>query len=346
MGLMALHINADGERPIFFYGQAYMGSLEAYLAAPVFRLLGASDFTLRLPLVFLAAMFLIMMYGLTTMLYGRRVALWTLAFLSAGSSEYLARQSQATGGYPELLGFGAAAMVLAAYLSGTSLAAGDRVPIRRQVTYGLWGMVVGLGIWSDPLMLPFGIMSALLLIWTCHRELRGRTLVAPGVGFVLGVAPILAYNLSVPPGQSTIATVLTIMRAGGSGHSSLSPAPLPERIAGMVAVSIPVITGGNGICTLQVQNAWPLSGSISRSTMTCTAVHIAWSFGWLTLWVLGIIRGIRSYRRLRVAHRATPEGRSCNRRESGRQLARLSLLGAASLTVALFMLTSAPAHAP
>ncbi len=29
MGLMALHINTRGEHPIFFYGQNYMGALEA-----------------------------------------------------------------------------------------------------------------------------------------------------------------------------------------------------------------------------------------------------------------------------------------------------------------------------
>src|SRR5262245_56727648 len=32
-GLMALHISERGAHPIFFYGQTYMGALEAYLAA-------------------------------------------------------------------------------------------------------------------------------------------------------------------------------------------------------------------------------------------------------------------------------------------------------------------------
>jgi hypothetical protein len=33
MGLNALHILTRGERPIFLYGQYYMGTLEAYLGA-------------------------------------------------------------------------------------------------------------------------------------------------------------------------------------------------------------------------------------------------------------------------------------------------------------------------
>ena len=38
MGLMALHIAYRGEVPIFFYGQGYMGALEAYLPAFLFSL--------------------------------------------------------------------------------------------------------------------------------------------------------------------------------------------------------------------------------------------------------------------------------------------------------------------
>ena len=41
VGLMARHI-LMGERPIFFYGQSYMGSLDAFLVALAFRLFGVS----------------------------------------------------------------------------------------------------------------------------------------------------------------------------------------------------------------------------------------------------------------------------------------------------------------
>jgi len=47
VGLMARHI-VQGETPTFFYGQAYMGSLDAYLVSTGFRLLGDSVNTIRL----------------------------------------------------------------------------------------------------------------------------------------------------------------------------------------------------------------------------------------------------------------------------------------------------------
>src|SRR5215469_11687503 len=58
MGIVALHVAFQGDHPVFFYGAPYMGPLEGYAAAPLFRLFGASLFTLRLPLVFFFALFL------------------------------------------------------------------------------------------------------------------------------------------------------------------------------------------------------------------------------------------------------------------------------------------------
>nr|WP_181726564.1 hypothetical protein [Micromonospora provocatoris] len=40
MGLAALHIARGDGFPVWFYGQAYMGTLEAYLAAPLVALAG------------------------------------------------------------------------------------------------------------------------------------------------------------------------------------------------------------------------------------------------------------------------------------------------------------------
>ncbi len=47
VALMAKHI-LRGERPLFFYGQAYMGSLDAWLVAIGFAALGESVLTIRI----------------------------------------------------------------------------------------------------------------------------------------------------------------------------------------------------------------------------------------------------------------------------------------------------------
>src|SRR4051812_39337598 len=48
VGLMARHIAFNGELPIFYYGQAYLGSLEAFSAAPLFLAFDSSGALLKM----------------------------------------------------------------------------------------------------------------------------------------------------------------------------------------------------------------------------------------------------------------------------------------------------------
>src|SRR5260370_33565805 len=105
MGLMALHIAYRGEHPVFFYGQGYMGSLEAYIAAPLFHLFGPSTFSLRLGLVFHFTLFLIIMYFLASLLYTKRLALATLILLCLGSDVILRQEVYAFGAHSWTLFF-------------------------------------------------------------------------------------------------------------------------------------------------------------------------------------------------------------------------------------------------
>ena len=50
IGLMAKHI-LNGARPVFYYGQAYMGSLDAFLVAGMFQLLGEQVYSIRLSMM-------------------------------------------------------------------------------------------------------------------------------------------------------------------------------------------------------------------------------------------------------------------------------------------------------
>ncbi len=47
VGLQAEHI-LGGDRPVYYYGQAYMGSLETYLVALIFRFTGHAVWAMRL----------------------------------------------------------------------------------------------------------------------------------------------------------------------------------------------------------------------------------------------------------------------------------------------------------
>src|SRR5437660_9433249 len=75
-GMMAINIAFHGDHPVFMYGQNYMGTLQSYIAAGVFRLFGISLFNLRVGLACLFALFLYAMYLLTSLLYTRGLALF------------------------------------------------------------------------------------------------------------------------------------------------------------------------------------------------------------------------------------------------------------------------------
>ncbi len=57
-GNMALHV-LKGEPQVFFWGQPYMGALEAYLASTLFLLFGPSTFTLHLTDMIICAVLLL-----------------------------------------------------------------------------------------------------------------------------------------------------------------------------------------------------------------------------------------------------------------------------------------------
>ena len=147
IGLAALHIARDGAHPAYFYGQDYMGTLEAWLGAAAFRVLGVSTFALRLGVIALSGAGFFVVYRLALALYDRRVALGSLAWLLLGSEPVLYLQVKALGGHAETLLFGALCLLLATRLA---IDAGEphASPWPRRAGFAGWGLSAGLGLWT------------------------------------------------------------------------------------------------------------------------------------------------------------------------------------------------------
>lgn len=351
MGLMALHILQRGEHPIFFYGQNYMGALEAYLAAASFKLFGVSVVSLRLGVLLLYALFLISTYLLAALLYSRRVALVSIVVLGLGTHEILFRQLEAAGGYSETLAFGSLAMLLAGWLALSYRPEPTRIERRwRWAAYAVWGLVVGLGLWSDVLVLPFVVASGILLLLFCRRELRTRSLALLAGGFILGAFPLIAYNVAPPGGQNSLVVFLQLRGAGGTGHSSVS-LTLAQQLVGTVLVGLPAITGANPLCPVNGQTAWPLTASSSGQTIACTAVHGIWSLGILALGALAAGAALAVLWRMlgRGSHgwqKAWATLPDADRRLVVLATCRLALVAGAALTLASYATSPAPALDP
>lgn len=343
MGLEAMHIAYRGEHPIFLYGQNYMGTLQAYLGAALFHLFPVSLFSLRLGLVLLFAAFLVSLYLLTSLLYTKKLALASLALLSFGSSEVFIREVKALGGASETLLFGSITLLLATWLALTF--GQDLSPRRRRwrfFAYSGWGFAVGFGFWSHMLVGPFVVMSGLLLAWFCWNEVRRWAGVWLLAGLLIGVLPLIIYNITAPLDQNSLVTLWELHRAGGTQVPSDQNLIIKE-IAGTILVSIPLATGANPLCAL---TSMPLfgPGPVGADTVGCSIAQGAWGLGYLALWTTAVFLALRAFRKL---WRPQPDLWDPDERQAAiRHFARLMLLGSGGLTLLIYVASPAAAVVP
>ncbi|WFF00688.1 hypothetical protein [Micromonospora sp. WMMD964] len=272
MGLAALHIARGEGFPVWFYGQQYMGTLEAYLAAPVFAVAGGpSLFGLRLPTLLLYAVFLLLAWRLTLRLTGDRwFGLLVVALLALGSDRIVKNQLIAGGGYPEMNAAGVALAVLA-----VDLATGR--PGRRPARWAAWGFLAGLMLWVDPLVLPYVVATGAVLVGFRRRELRGAAGTLLGAAALLGAAPLLLHSLL--NGRNPLHAVLA---ASGANTT----AGWADRLHGGLLLGPPL---GMGFC----------------DPGRCATWQIWWAFALPLLLAVGGVTAWRALRRPPTAPAAT-----------------------------------------
>ena len=340
MGLMALHIAYRGEHPTFFYGQSYMGSLEAYLGSVSFHLFGISIFSLRLGLILLFTLFLISMYLLTSLLYSRGLALVTLVLLGLGSDGMMRQELWAIGGYAETLLFGTLVLLLASWLALTSQSSPIQSyahPRWRYAAYGGWGLAAGLGLWSDFLIIPFVLLSALLLLVSCRREWKTWALPCLLLGLVIGAWPLILYNLSALPGQDSLSVLLRIRDT-----DRIDNLPGVNQVIGAFFVSLPIMTGADRSC--------PVSGGKSITfagphPLQCLLEYTSWGVCFTLLWIIATVLALAALWKL-PGQGATQERTDEMRQAAMRLFARLALLGSAGLTMLFYAISSNAAYFP
>lgn len=176
MGLMADDILRHGAHPLFFYGQNYLGPFQAYLAAPIFALLGPTNFALYVTTTLETVIFLLILYPLTRMVFSPTVAIWTLLLLAVGPYEALYFDLRAGAGLQETLLLGTLLLLLT-YLRLRTLFQHGNAPSLRGRLYAValdvaLGAVAGLALWAHLLTVPFILTSMLALV-----ALRGYQLI-------------------------------------------------------------------------------------------------------------------------------------------------------------------------
>jgi 4-amino-4-deoxy-L-arabinose transferase-like glycosyltransferase len=224
VALMGRHILA-GERPIFFYGQAYMGSLDAYLVAILFGIFGQAVWVVRLVQVLLFVGTILSTFLLGKIIFkSNNAGLIAAALVAVPSVNVTLYTTVSLGGYGEALLLGNLILLTAIWLANrnaTLCFQGFNTQGKNRISKALlkeigeaylptlvFGFIIGLGLWTNGLTLVYSTPAFLYVFFkkwkngSCRnwRYLVGRLLLI-FAGLVVGSFPLWMYLFRTGPGS-------------------------------------------------------------------------------------------------------------------------------------------------
>ncbi len=191
VGLMANHI-LQGELPTFFYGQSYMGSLDALLVAVAFLIFGESVLCIRIIQILLFCGTLATTYQLAFRFTQKVEVGWiALLLLVIPTVNFTLYTTISLGGYGEALLLGNLILLL-----GFS-----ELKDPKSYTILILGLLIGFGLWVNGLTLVYSIPVISYIIWkkikqgkTAHSFDIHRILSLILLGFLFGALPWWIYG--------------------------------------------------------------------------------------------------------------------------------------------------------
>jgi hypothetical protein len=194
VGLQARAI-LHGTLPVFFPGQGYGGTQEAFLAAPLVWTFGLTDAAIRSVVVALWFGAAILVWRIGVRLFDERRAGIAAVLFWIWPTYFDWKSTRAHGFYGSELFLGLAVLLLVLRLA-------ERTTRRDLV---LLGLALGCGLWSSPQVAIVALPALGWLVYVRRRTLRGWPYVL--AAFVLGALPWLLGNLrhdwySLHPGRN------------------------------------------------------------------------------------------------------------------------------------------------
>lgn len=211
VALMARHI-LGGARPLFFYGQAYMGSLDAALMAAGFAIFGPHVLIIRcLQAGLYAGSVAATVFLARRILGSNRAALAAGLLMALPVVNVTLYTTVSLGGYGEALLIGLGLLLLGLRIHDRPTSAW---------AYLAWGFLAGLGFWGFPLVLVFALPALGLFGQAGFVRLPRRMWLLRMLGLAgaacLGAAPWLVHATRGGMGPA-------IAELGGSAIAGAGP---------------------------------------------------------------------------------------------------------------------------
>ena len=233
VGLMAKHISEGRAFPVFFYGQSYLLAVEAYLAAPVMWVLGATEVALKLPLLALNLATAVLLMWRLRQDVGLSAGLALIAALPLALPPVVpgVRLMDAMGGNIEPLLYTLVLWVLR-----------DRM--------WLFGVALGLFVAHRELSLYAALALGLLGLWH-HRGPTWAMVRHWAVAALLvvvaqtGVQMVRPYGAMFGPGTKAETRLLDLsVRTAIGAQVCVAPSTWPTRARALVTEHLPYMAGG------------------------------------------------------------------------------------------------------
>ncbi|VAX19413.1 hypothetical protein MNBD_NITROSPINAE04-2208, partial [hydrothermal vent metagenome] len=182
LGIMADDIANQIAFPLVYYGQGYMGSIEAWITAPLFFITGPTWWGLSFAPILVSTLGIFAFYLLGKCASGDQVAGYIAALLWAAPSFAVNFYNITPRGcYPEVVCGGALVLWFA-----TRIWKGERLP---PVVCALFGLLMGILIWTSLLAVPFVMTALFFLFFTNRKNIMGISNIAVSAGMLMGLVP-------------------------------------------------------------------------------------------------------------------------------------------------------------
>ncbi len=228
---MARHIAAGIDFPVFFYGQAYMGSLEPLASAVLVFFFGPSPFFVCLGTALVSFLLLGVVFRVALKISGFLAAFVATSFCLMGPMGYFHYMCSPRGGY-------AVGLLLTMILIQMSVFVGEAKANewkRELKEYFVLGLVCGLGFWNFWLVMPaIGVVGIMLIFRLRFRLFRWRVWVPGLTGFLTGSLPWWIWNIR--QGWDSLATSSSCVDV--RMYSEAAKAMFIDRIPSLIGFSV------------------------------------------------------------------------------------------------------------
>lgn len=199
VALMARHI-LQGEFPVFFYGQSYMGSLDAFLAALGFYIFGEEVWVIRFiqSILYLGTVLITVMLA-RQLFSSYKVGLYAGILAAIPVVNVTLYTTVSLGGYGEALLIGNSLLLLALLIGWRKSRAAISDPGFSGLLI-LWGGLAGIGFWVMGLTLIYAVPGAVLIFWQLAEKKNSKQMIVSlmiiSLAFAAGSSPwwITAIN--------------------------------------------------------------------------------------------------------------------------------------------------------